>query len=216
MQQPGNYNRLLNSTIVFRIFFLVTLFPETWIQAGNLENSIECLMCRKNHKNTDQIVTYKGMEIPLCSEGCKNHYKDASDNNTLDSFTSRIEPRSALFQEDSQTEFNLSKLFFWIGYYIFIGLIFGGSSAYIAVQKGITPWSAFILGFLLNIIGFIIIVLKPEGDRLFHSRGLAKVPVTHNETICKSCDHSNHPSAEKCSHCETSLVSSVTSEVSTI
>ncbi len=204
------------STYVIQTFILLMLTSTLVIQAKNLKNPIECLVCQKIHSNTDHTIIYKGMKIPLCSEGCHDHYQEASNNNTLDTITSKIEPRAALFQEDSQTKYNLSKLFFWIGLYIFIGLVFGGLSAYIAVQKGLTAWSAFLIGLALNILGLIFIVKKPKNETLFHSDGLSKVPVTHSESICRSCGHSNHPSAKKCNNCDNQLASSVTSEVTTI
>ena len=184
--------------------------------ARTLETQTECLVCGRIHENGDHMVEYKGMDIPLCSAGCFEHYNEAVLNGKLDPITAKIEPRAALFQEDSNQKDPLTKSFFWLGYYVLLGLVFGGLASYLAVQRGSNPWSGFLLGFFLNVVGFILVRLKPKRKIPFYSEGLTKVPTTRSEIICPKCGHSNHPSAKKCIECDQKMKSPIRSEVQSV
>ena len=181
-----------------------------------LEKTVECLVCGKSHNNADHKINYKGMGIPLCSSGCLEHYKDAKSDRKLDPITAKIEPRAALFQDDSNPKDPLAKLFFWFGYYVLFGLVFGGATSYLAIQKGCNPWSSFLFGFLLNILGFVVVFMKPKQKMQFSSEGLTKVPKTRNEIFCSKCGHSNHPSAKNCNECGQKTKGSIRSEVQAV
>lgn len=181
-----------------------------------LSNSVQCLVCGKYHKNGQNSITYKDIKHPLCSVNCEAHFREAENAGSLDQITAKIEPRAALFQADSNEKPALYRHFFWFGCIMLIGLLFGGAAAYLAVQKGLNAWSAFLLGLFLNIIGFAIVLSKSEQKKPFTSKGLSKVPKTRNEIICPECEHSNHPAATQCIECGHKLKSTIRSEVQAV
>ncbi len=208
---PVQYNR---RSAIFLILCILISSGVTDTLAGEvLTKPTECLVCGQMHTAGDFQVSYKGMEIPLCSEGCQTHYEEARANGALDPITAKLEPRSALFQADSNSNPALRQHFLFIAYYVVIGLIFGGGAAYVAVQKGADAWSWFLAGLCLNVLGFLLIMMKPAAKVQFSSKGLSKVPVTQDESRCPSCGHSNHPSAKKCSECAVALTPTTVSEV---
>ena len=214
-----NFDGICRYSIRVPIFLLVVFFYVSSIDAlsaATLEKPEDCLVCGKSHDIANYVVYYKGMEFPLCSSGCLDHYSEAASHKKLDSITAKIEPRAALFQEDSNQRDPLAKTFFWLGYYVLIGLVFGGLASYAAVQRGFNPWSGFIIGFFLNVIGFIIVFSTPMQKMQFSSVGLTKVPKTRNEVICSGCGHSNHPSAKTCIECGQKFKSRIRSEVQAV
>ena len=207
------YKRLPNLLIPLFCYLLI----KSQLYTEPLGKPTECLVCGRSHNSADHIVNYKGMEIPLCSGECSDHYHEAELGGKLDPITAKIEPRAALFQDDSSRPKDpLAKPFFWLGYFMLLGLVFGGATSYLAIQKGGNPWSGFLLGLLLNIVGFIIIFMKPRQKVQFSSAGLTKVPKTRHEIVCPECGHSNHPSAKKCIECGQKIKSTIRSEVQAV
>jgi hypothetical protein len=166
------------------------------LTAKTLEKSVECLVCGGMHNSADHVLIYKGMEFPLCSDSCVAHFQEAEAKGELDGITGKIEPRSALFQEDSIPQRLTGKMTFWLGYFILLGLVCGGMSAYLAVQKGLSGFNYFLAGFLLNFIGILLVALKRGEVMRFHADGLVKIPVTHAEVVCPQCGHHLHPAAK--------------------
>ena len=208
-------------TTVILIAVLVSTVTRSYVfsqssASENLSQPIECLVCDKLHNNSRNIVLYKGMDIPLCSDGCESHYLAYKERGKLDTLTAKIEPRSMLFQEDSNINRDLQKSFFWFGCYVLIGLIFGGAAAYLAVQKGQNAWFGFIMGLILNVIGLAVIVVSPKKNEMFRSEGLTKVPRTRDEVVCGTCGETLHPAAKKCSGCGKRIESKIVSEVELI
>ncbi len=188
------------------------LFSGT-LSAKPLEKSLECLVCGGKHHNVDQVVKYKGMDLPLCSESCVAHFQAAQVKGELNAITGKIEPRGVLFQEDSTPKHPAKKITFWLGYFMLLGLVCGGMSAYIALQKGLPGFNHFLLGFFLNFIGIILVALKRAEVMRFHAEGLVKIPATHTEVVCPKCGHHLHPAAKRCNACNATMQPAVSSEV---
>ena len=153
------------------------------------------------------------MTFPLCSETCLHRYREAEQVGKLDRFTSRIEPRAALFQEDSASGGGLSRAYLALGLYVLAGLLCGGIASHRAVRHGMTGVNAFALGFLLNVVGLVIVRSRTGEAPRFPSTGLSKIPATHDEVLCPSCGKGNHPSAGACIACGADRDPGVHSEV---
>ena len=179
-----------------------------------LPEAEECLIDGKIHTSADYSVDYKGRKIYLCSNECVAQYRELQHAGHLDSVTAKIEPRSALFQEDSNPRRQLSNFYLFGGLYVLAGLLCGGLASYLAVEKGLPGWPAFALGLAFNLIGLAILWAKPKQDMPFPSKGLTKIPTTRAEFICEACGHANHPSATSCNGCSAKLTPQAPSEVS--
>ncbi|MBI3291465.1 MAG: hypothetical protein HYZ73_01455 [Elusimicrobia bacterium] len=198
------------------ITLLIAMGISSWTTLGStasLKKPTECLDCGVWHTSADHVVQYKGGKIYLCSDDCITHFQALERAGKLDPITAKIEPRSALFQEDSNPKGALSNAYFIGGLYVLFGLLFGGLSSYTALQKGLGGWPAFALGMTLNVIGLAIVWMRPKREMLFASKGLTKIPSTRQELICLACGHANHPSAKRCHGCQATLTPLTPSEV---
>jgi len=180
---------------------------------GNLQKPVECLVCGKLHGNADYEVKYKGQAMHLCSQACLDHFRELERGGKLDPLTAQVEPRSALFQTDSNAKPQMSRVYFTVGLLVLIGLVCGGAASYVAVQKGQSAGPAFALGMGLNVVGLVFVWMKPKREMLFTSGGLTKIPSTRDERACAACGHSNHPSARACNACGAPLAPEARSEV---
>ena len=198
------------------LFSWIIILPSSVSSADPNLKSIECLICGKVHQNLKNRVEYKKKHLFLCSGGCEAAFRKASIDGKLDPITAKIEPRTALFQEDSNPKPEVGKWAYWISCYLLAGLVFGGISAYTSLQKGQNAWAGFLLGFFLNIVGGLIALLVPKRETRFQSEGLTKIPTTRSEKPCQSCGHANHPSAKRCHGCGQNLSPAIPSEVELI
>ena len=199
---------LLTVSIVLVVPFLVA-----GVDTAAPAPSSTCLVCGKLHESQAYPIQYKGRTLHLCSRVCLDEYRTSKSAGQLDTITARIEPRSALFQEDSNPRSPLSAVYLGFGLYVLAGILFGGWASFHAVQKGRSGWPAFGLGLGLNLIGLLIVWARPKQEMAFHSKGLTKIPTTHQEHACPSCGQSNHPSSSRCSRCDTAIEPRVPSEV---
>jgi len=181
--------------------------------ADALETPVACLVCDTVHTEAGYQVEYRNRTFPLCSQKCYDEYRLAETTGTLDPITSRIEPRSMLFQQDSNPRSRLSKVYFGLGLFVLAGLVCGGLSSYVAIQKGMSPPMWFLAGLFLNVFGLLVVTFRPPRKTRFSARGRPKMPLTHDEAICPECGHANHPSAGRCIECEVTLTPSTPSEV---
>lgn len=195
------------------LFVCLSALPQTGRTDDERAKPIHCLVCEKTHSTSQHTAEYKGMRIPLCSSDCMTEFERRRLAGTLDSITSKIEPRTALFQEDSNPKVGLSKLYFLVGLYVLLGLICGGVAAFVAVQKGLPGGSAFALALAFNILGLVFVMTRPAREMPFTSRGLDKIPSTRDGIICPQCGRANHPSAQACIACRAKLSPLIPSEV---
>jgi hypothetical protein len=202
-------------TILFSLLlsvFLLTAVCPLWASSSD-EKPEYCILCGKLHWGGDHTVAYKGREIALCSAECAGEFEKHRKEGTLDPITAKIEPRAALFQEDSNSKARLSDVYFAVGFYVLLGLVCGGLASYVAVQKGLPGGKAFALGLAANVIGLVYVWTRPSREMPFTSAGLTKIPSTRDEQPCPNCERSNHPSARTCIACGSALEPGAPSEV---
>lgn len=110
----------------------------------------------------------------------------------------------------------LSDVWFAVGFYVLLGLIFGALCAHRAFHAGYPPGRWFALGMVLNIPAYIVLALKPKRESTAVAgipAGLRKISSTHAPLACSACGGTNHPSAAKCLGCGTVLQPRTVSEV---
>ena len=110
----------------------------------------------------------------------------------------------------------LSNVWFGIGLYVLLGLIFGALCAHRAFHAGYPPGQWFALGMVLNIFAYIALALKPKREFATVAgipSGLRKIANTFEPVPCPACGATNHPSAAKCLACGATLEPRTVSEV---
>jgi hypothetical protein len=195
------------------VLVLAALAIAPGFAAETLDSAVACLVCGTVHTEAGHQVEYRNRSFPLCSQKCYDEYRAAERAGNLDPITARIEPRSMLFQQNSNARSQLSKAYFGVVLFVLAGLVCGGLSSYVAIQKGMSPPLWFLAGFVLNVFGLLVVAFRPPNPTRFSARGRSKMPLTYDEAICPECGHANHPSARRCVECETTLNPSVSSEV---
>jgi hypothetical protein len=128
-------------------------------------------------------------------------------------YVTKFRPEGMIFS--NQQSSRESGAWFWAGLLVLAGLMFGGACAHMAVEKGLSAWRWFLMGFLFSAPATLVIAMKtPAEGRPDMPEGLAKVPRTHCPAPCPGCGASNHPSAAACASCGAALTPAVTSEAS--
>src|SRR3990172_516468 len=107
-----------------------------------------CVVCGTPLDENDVAILVHGRRFPV-EKGMV-----ATFLNNKETYTRRIQARSALFQEEmnapgSVAQGGISLGWFLFGIMIIAGLIFGGMSAYSAVSKDLPPIRYFLYGFFL-------------------------------------------------------------------
>lgn len=152
-------------------------------------------------------VLWQGRRYYMDREACQEMFMEDPE-----SFARKIEPRAALFSPSIPNRASYGPAVLYLAIWVVIGLVSGGATSYVAVQKGLSGRNWFLVGFVLNVIG-IGLVLRCRGrEMLFGTRGLCKTPQTYEPVPC-SCGKSNHPSATECSGCGRKLLPSTESDV---
>ena len=120
-------------------------------------------------------------------------------------YAREIEPRAALFRPQNPSAPEMGTPILALSVLFLIGLVAGGLSGYLAVQKGYSGIQWFVYGLLLNVLAFFAIARKEDKPLAFRREGLAKMPTTHAPVACESCGRENHPAAFRCSGCAITL-----------
>ncbi len=110
----------------------------------------------------------------------------------------------------------LSNVWFGVGLYVLLGLIFGAWCAHKAFHSGYPPGLWFALGMALNVLAYIALALKPKREVAAVAgipAGLRKIAATFDPVPCPGCGATNHPSAAKCLECGATLQPQTHSEV---
>ena len=170
-----------------------------------------CLVCREPVGSNDLVYLVRGQRVPLHRGG------DEQDLLARPQYwLAQIQPRVALFSVDQGLS-SLSGFWFFAGLYVFIGLIFAGATAHLALGKALSPIPWFFVGLSLNAVGYLILLMRPRGNATAFPAGipggLRKVPLTHRSVECPRCGARLHPAAHNCSGCRGELTPSVESEV---
>ena len=172
-----------------------------------------CFVCGARLTEDDLAVYVRGRRIPVAKGMIDTFLANK------ESYLRGIQTRSALFQEETAAPCGVAQGGISFGWFLFgaivlTDLLFGGMSAYSAVSKNLSPVPCFLLGFFLNIFGFIYVLTKSH--RTYSGEipsGLHKVPATRSPIACPSCEYPNHPSALRCVGCKADLAPKVESEV---
>ena len=202
-----------------RLLWLVCLLLLTWVLVQTV-SAETCIICGKEVDDPTITVKYRGKTYPIHSLEEKALWDKAEREGTLDSIVAKVEPRGALFQGDSrflnpegeQKDF-FSRFGMAIGVWILVALVSGGVGAALAVKTHRAPLAAFLVAFLLPVVGLTISCLLPRSQPQFEMRG-HRIPKTHAGIQCPDCGRSNHPSASRCLTCGADLSPSFESEVS--
>ncbi|MDR4499560.1 MAG: hypothetical protein MRK02_16825 [Candidatus Scalindua sp.] len=178
-----------------------------------------CFICNKPVDEAGTHVMYRGLLYHTHGGNCLRKWENAVRENQLDALVFKIEPRGALFQGDSrflntvfQKAHPISDQWMWMGVGILVAIVSGGVSAALAIVSHRSALPAFIVGFLLPVIGILIIRLLPKKSGKFGLRG-TKIATTFDAVYCPKCHYSNHPAAESCINCAASLTPMSESEV---
>ncbi len=200
----------------FRIIIaLLTLHVCVYCYAtGNV-----CLVCNGPVVEDGAQVVYRGVSNSVCAENCLKEWKQAVQEDRLDSIVFKVEPRGVLFQGDSKflnTAFQkahpLSNSWLWLGIWTVVSIVSGGWAAAMAIVSHRSGFFAFLLGFLLPGLGVLIIKLLPGKPGRFDLRG-TKVPTTYDNSLCPHCNKPYHPASDQCFSCGASLTPKFVSEV---
>lgn len=187
---------------------------ESRYQTVSPKEGERCIICGVPLTNEDVSLIVRGRRVPL-----KRTMVDSFMNNQ-EKYFSRLQPKSALFQENLNVpkgvaQGGINTGWFLFGLYILIALVFGGLSSYGAISKGLSPISNFFIGFIFIVFGYIYVLTRPatvaKGEI---PEGLVKVPTTRAPITCSACNSTNHPSARNCSFCGAELTPMIESEVS--
>ena len=169
-----------------------------------------CLVCGRAISTDDVVYQVNGQRVPLHVDEVRSDL-----GAQLKQLVAQLEPRGA-FLGAEQDQPPLEKVWFLIGLYVLIGLIFGALSAHRAFDSGHRPLVWFFAGLLLNLVGYLVLlsfgkrtVVAPAGV----PGGLHKIPVTYTPQPCPGCGSLNHPSASRCMGCGRKLEPTVASEV---
>jgi|SRR5208337_961379 len=186
----------------------ITTYPVVEPRAGET-----CIVCGKTVAATDRVYEVEGQRVPVHTGACDDAFRRAPEH-----FLARLKPRGAFLGAEPNPGPNISLGWFAFGGYVLLGLVFGASCAYHAVNYSLKAWPWFLAGFFLNIFGFLALVTRPAGDSSMAGlpSGLVKVPTTHSPRVCPRCKEMNHPSATSCVGCGNKFEPLVTSEVSRV
>jgi hypothetical protein len=172
-----------------------------------------CIVCGTLLTEQDVALYVRGRRIPI-EKGMVETFL-----NNKETYLRRFQARSALFQEEMNAPGGVAQGGINFGWFLFgaivlAGVVFGGMSAYSAVSKDLPSTPYFLLGFFLNIFGYVYVLTMPSRARPGEiPSGLHKVPETHAPVGCPSCGYPNHPSARRCVGCKASLQPKFESEV---
>jgi hypothetical protein len=85
---------------------------------------------------------------------------------------------------------------------LFVGLICGGICAVIAAQKNLSPGNGFAWGFLLGVVGIIVVAIRPAGlpkapsgmrsVKCLRCNAVQNVPVSQPRWKCWQCSAAHH------------------------
>ena len=186
----------------------------TQYQILHAEPGERCIVCGASLTRDDIALIVKGRRVPLERTMVNDFMRNR------DFYFAKLEPASALFQEDfaaprGTSQGGVSAGWFLAGLYILVALISGGLSGYAAVTRGLKPVPQFFIGFLFSLPGYLFVLSrsrKTAAGRV--PPGLVKVPSTSAPVLCPACGNANHPSAKTCAACNAALTPLVSSEVS--
>lgn len=169
-----------------------------------------CLVCNQPIHKSDLVYLVQGQRAPIHLEGCNDKFLAQPQH-----WLAQLKPRGA-FLGAGEEQRALSAAWFFVGFYVLLGLIFAALCAHQALHMGRGPVGWFAVGLLFNAFGYLVLLTRPKLELRALAgvpRGLGKVPVTYAPRTCTMCGATNHPSAIACSDCGAKLMPAVDSEV---
>jgi hypothetical protein len=166
-----------------------------------------CAQCYHAVGENDVVYLINGQRVALHSREME---PDLSGQ--LLRLVAQLQPRGAFLGAGKEAA--LSTFWFYFGLYVLTGLVFGALAAHRALHKGYSAAAWFGAGFLLNVVGFMLLLARPSRTVAAPAgvpAGLHKIPSTYEPQIC-ACGAENHPSATACSTCGAKLEPRVVSE----
>lgn len=173
-----------------------------------LPTPLRCPVDGDTVESRENGVMWQGRRYYMDSEACLQKFM--ADPET---YAKRIEPRAALVSAPRTDQPSYSTSVLFLSLLVVAGLVSGAITSYVAVQKGLSGFNWFVLGFALNVIAVVMVFFCRGREMLFQTKGLCKTPRTHAPVVCPHCGISNHPSAARCSGCGTVLDPKVQSDV---
>ncbi len=169
-----------------------------------------CIVCNHPVSKDDVVFLVSGHRVPL-------HLAELTSDvrGQLESLLAQFEPRGAFIGAE-QAQAALSKVWFFAGSYILVGLVFAAICAHRALHMGHSPAAWFVVGLLLNVLGYLMLLTRPKREVQAPAgvpAGLRKVAVTYAPEPCPACGTLNHPSASACLGCGGKLQPKTVSEV---
>jgi len=169
-----------------------------------------CAVCGNSLDSNDVVLIIMGRRVPLKREMVAEFLSHQ------DQYFSTMQPRGALFQEESTpaSSDEVNFFWFWVGLYVLVALVSAAVSAYTAVRKGLPPARFFLVGLLFSIPGCLYALAQsPQILTDVMHGAFPRVSVTHDPVLCPHCGAMNHPASRKCTTCGAELSPKVSSEV---
>jgi hypothetical protein len=130
-------------------------------------------------------------------------------------YARQVEPRAALVSAPYPDRTSYGPALLYLGIFVVVGLVSGGITSYVGIQKGLPGIRWFVIGFFLNIIAIATVFWCRGREMLLNKKGLCKTPQTHDPLPCP-CGNLNHPSANRCSGCGRELQPTLKSDVARV
>jgi len=167
-----------------------------------------CMVCDKQIDEHGLSILYEGRRVPLADEEMLQTFLDEPQR-----YFPKLQPRGALFHEESVGGAGLRFGWLIVGCWILIALLSGALAAHVAVRKGLPGSRWFFTGLALSIPGALWAMATPAAGEVELPRGGAKIRVTAAPYDCPACATANHPSATSCSACGIALSPTMRSDV---
>jgi hypothetical protein len=172
-----------------------------------------CMMCDQPIEKSDIVYLINGQRVPVHRGGCDTQFR-ANPQLTL----AKLQPGGAFLGTGPQGR-TLSRLWFLVGLYILIALLFAALCAQRALHRGRSPAAWFAWGLIFSVAGYLVLLAlpkRPVSALAGVPSGLHKVAATYAPQACLKCGTLNHPSASRCAGCGAPLTPIITSEVSRV
>ncbi len=173
-----------------------------------LPSGLHCPVDNDTVYNREFGARFRGRRYYMDREDCQKMFLADPER-----FAKEIEPRAALFASPRPDRTSYGPFFLYFGILIVVDLFFGAMTSYVAIQKGLDGQKWFCGGFILNVLGFALVLTRGSKEMLFRSEGVRKTPATYEPGAGPKCGNLNHPSANRCSRCGQALEAGVESDV---
>jgi hypothetical protein len=195
------------------VFFLsVTIgegqaIPMDSLEQSKFQTGDLCVVCGLEIESIDLVFVYEGRRVAV--------HRDKVDSflASPDKYFSSLQARGALFNEESVSQNQMQLGWFYFGIWVAFSLLTAAFSANLAVRKAFPPLRWFIIGFVFNVVGVLVIALKSPNAEVELPAHFAKLKTTAEPIDCPQCASPIHPIARQCPKCGFVLHPASNSEV---